>query len=490
MKILFVIPELLLSEPLGLMRLSADCKKNGHQTRLAVLKKRSIIKEIEEYRPDLVGYSAMTPGAYLFKEADELVKKWQQKTGHKVIRIMGGPHPTYYPEVLRELNLEAICQGEGDRAIIKITERIERGEGFSGIPNVMSRENESVQLELIEDLDVLPFADRDIIYQALPYYRSAGLRSFLTARGCPYNCTYCYNHIFNKMFRDCGPIMRRRSVDNVIEEIKYVIKEYPPVRFIRFADDTFVHRVDDWLLEFARQYKKEINLPFYCITRSNTITEEGAKILKEAGCHSIGMAVESGDEEIRNRILKRNLPNELVIKSFAITNKYHFKTYGNTILAIPGTTTKQDFESFLFTKRLKLSAPTFGIFSPYPNTELTEYAIEKGYLSDKFSYTKYGLKSVLNNYTEAEKDWQLRLAYLGPIFCALPDFFIPFFKFLLKLKLTKLYMLIGSIYTSYITYAKTFPGILPRHPVKLLKIVRDAIQYSRPKAVEKIVLPK
>ncbi|MFA5070503.1 MAG: radical SAM protein [Patescibacteria group bacterium] len=486
MKILFVIPELLLSEPLGLMRLSADCKKYGHQTKLAVLKKDSIIQKIEEFQPVLIGYSTMTPDAPLFKEADELVQKWRRRTGRKVYRIMGGPHPTFYPEVLSELNLEAICLGEGDRAIIEIIKRIEKGENFSGIPNVMSQASKSVQLELIDNLDALPFADRDIIYEAAPYYRSAALRSFLTARGCPYNCTYCYNHLYNKMFGGCGTIMRRRSVANVIEEIKKVIREYPPVRFIRFADDTFVHQVDDWLKEFARRYKKEINLPFYCITRSNTITEEGAKILKEAGCHSIGMAVETGDEAVRNRILKRNLPNEVVIRSFAITRKYHFKTYGNTMLAIPGTTTKQDFDSFIFMKKLRLSAPTFGIFSPYPNTELTDYALQKGFLKDKFTPTKYGLKSVLNNYTEDEKDWQIRLAYLGPLFCALPDFFLPVFKFLLKLKLTKFYIWIGSIYTSYITYAKTFPGILPRQPVKLFKIVRDAVRYSRPEAEEKI----
>ena len=490
MKILFVIPELLLSEPIGLMRLSADCKQHGHQTKLVILKKSSLVQELETFRPDLIGYSVMTPDVGLFKEADEQVKAWQKRTNTKLVRIMGGPHPTYYPKVLEEFGLDAICQGEGDRAIVRIIQRMEGGGDFKNIPNVRSQPDEKVTLELIEDLDSLPFCDRDIIYEAVPYYRSARLRSFLTARGCPYNCTYCYNHLYNKMFRDCGPMMRRRSVDNVMQEIKYVIKNYPPVKFIRFADDTFVHRVDDWLVEFTRRYKNEIKIPFYCITRSNTITEEGAKLLKDAGCHSIGMAVESGNELVRNMILKRNLPDELVKRSFAITHKFNFKTYGNTILAIPGTTTKDDFESFLFTKKLKMSAPTFGIFSPYPNTELTEYAIEKGYLDRKFGETKYGLKSVLNCYTEAEKEWQLRLAYLGPLFCALPDFFIPFFKFLLKLKLTKLYQLIGSIYTSYITYAKTFPGILPRHPIKLLKIVRDAIQYSRPKEVGRMVLPK
>lgn len=487
MKILFIVPEILLATPLGVMQLSAICKENQFKTRLMVLKKESIIKVIEEYQPDIIAYSTMTPDAYLFKEADNLVKKWQEKTGKRVVRIMGGPHPTYFPDVFKELDLDAICLGEGDKAIVRIAERVKEGKNLLNIPNVIAGVEEPLNKELITDLDSLPFTDRSLIYEAVPYYRSTGLRSFSTSRGCPYNCTYCYNHIFNSTFKGCGPIIRRRSVDNIIEEIKYVIKNFPPIRYIRFADDTFIHKVDDWFLEFSERYKKEINIPFYCLMRSNTLTEETAKILKETGCRSIGMAVETGNEEVRNKILKRNLSDLLVKKSFELAKKYGLKTYGNTMLAIPGTDIKEDFNSFLFTKKLKLLAPTFGIFSPYPKTKLTEYAIEKGYLDKKINYPKFGLKSVLNCYTEEEKDWQLRLAYMAPLFCDLPDCFIPLFKLILKLKLTKLYSLIGTVYIPYRTYTKIFPGILPRNPVKFIRIVRDAIQYSRPMVEEKII---
>jgi anaerobic magnesium-protoporphyrin IX monomethyl ester cyclase len=240
-------------------------------------------------------------------------------------------------------------------------------------------------------------------------------------------------------------------------------------------------------LEFAEKYKKEINLPFYCLMRSNTLTEGTAKILAEAGCRSIGMAVETGDEEVRNKILKRNLPDQVVIDSFSIARKFGLKTYGNTMLAIPGTKTSDDFHSFLFTKKLGLSAPTFGIFSPYPRTELTEYARQKGYLDQDFGYTKFGLKSVLNSYTEKEKEWQLRLVYLAPLFCALPDRFIPLLKLILRWPFNKLYAWAGALYTSGRTYGKIFPGVLPKNPVKWLKIVRDAFRYSRPKSEENII---
>lgn len=489
MKILFAIPEILLSDPLGLMQLSAICKKNNHQTKLVVFKKQSIIRSIAEYNPDIIAYSAMTPDISLFIKADNLVKRWLKDNNRSIIRIMGGPHPTYFPEVLNQIELDAICIGEGDRAIVEIAKRIEQDKDLSHIPNILSQNSTELEKELISDLDSLPFADRKIIYEVVPYYRSVGLRSFLASRGCPYQCTYCYNHAFNKMFQGCGDILRRRSVEHLIKEIKYIVRNYPPVRFIRFADDTFAHKIDQWLLDFSKQYKKEIGLPFYCLMRSNTLTKEMAKLLSETGCQSIGMGVETGDENVRNRILKRNLSDEVVKKSFEHARKYNLETYGNSMLGIPGTTLKQDFDSFLFTKSLRLSAPTFGIFSPYPRTELTEYAIKKGYLDKNFNYeTKYGLKSVLNCYTKREKDIQIRLAYLAPIFCALPDFFISFLKILLKLKLTIFYSLIGAIYVSYRTYIKIFPHILPRNPINLFKVVKEAIQYSKPKARDRIAL--
>ena len=130
--------------------------------------------------------------------------------------------------------------------------------------------------ELVEDLDALPFPDRGDYYRAVPVYRNMGIRSFSTSRGCPYDCTYCFNHAYNRMFRGCGKLLRRRSVANVIAEIQGVMAEHPPVRFIRFADDTFAHRADAWLEEFAESYSREIKVPFYCLMRSNTMNDDTA----------------------------------------------------------------------------------------------------------------------------------------------------------------------------------------------------------------------
>lgn len=484
MKVLIIVADLFLGEPMGALLLSAVLKREGHETRLLALRRHALESELERFQPDIAAYSAMTAEAKLFSRADRVVQAWARRSRKRMLRIMGGPHPTFFPEVVNEMALDAICIGEGDNAIIEMVSRFNRDEPLSGIPNVVAKGEDPDQIknkELICDLDSLPFADKTVYYEAAPAYKAIAMRCVMAGRGCPYACTYCHNHGFRKIFRGCGPILRRRSVDNLIQEIDHIIDHFQPVKLIKFCDDTFAYRVDKWLLEFVDRYKKEIGLPFYCLMRSNTLSEEMARLLSEAGCVSIGMSVESGDEVIRNEILKRKLSDQVVISSFSYANKYGIKTYGNTLLAIPGTSYEDDFKSFLFTKKLGLTVPTFAIFNPYHKTELTEYAMKIGALPrDYDGGNQVGALSPLTNYTLDEKKKQLALAYLGTLFCALPDGFIPVLKLLLKAPGLKMYKYIGTSYMVLKTGMFIFPGIYSMNPLRLWELLLASLHFFIP----------
>lgn len=480
MKILFVVSKLYFSEPLGVMQLSAICKRKKHSTRLVSLLDHSLSRALNEFNPDLICYSTMTSDEQLFQEANDVVVAWMNNDGKAVPRIMGGPHPTYFIDVLKKLDLDAICLGDGDNAILRILERIESGSDFSNIPNIMTKNGSKLIKEVVDNLDCLPPVDRDLIYDVSPELQAVGIRSFLTQRGCPYKCTYCFNQSYRKLFKGEGrKLIRRRSVDHLIEEIEEVIEKHPPVRFIRFADDVFVIKKDAWLEEFVEKYPQKIGIPFYCLIRANSLTEEVAQLLSKAGCKSIAMSIESGNAEIRKLLLKRRLPDEMLIESFNLARKYHINVYANTMMGLPGTTIEDDFDSFLFAKKMKVAAPTFGIFQPFPKTELTQYAIKNGFLAPDYDFNNtFFTKSPLNTYTEEEREIQYRLCKLAELFCHLPDFFIPALRRLVRINLTSLYELVYSIVLSYIQSTRIFPGAYPRNPVFFLKNAWTSLTYT------------
>lgn len=480
MRVLFVVADLYFSEPLGAMILSGVCRKAGHQTRLAVLQRGDIGIHLDAFKPDLVAYSAMTPDEHLFIEADATVRAWAQRHKRKVCRVMGGPHPTFFPQVLQKMQLEGICAGDGERAILRILDRIAVGEALNDIPNISTLEQPTYEKEIVEDMDAVPFADRDLVYDAAPDMLDHGIRSFLTQKGCPYKCTYCFNHAYNRMFKGEGrKIIRRRSVDNLLEEIKDVVRRYPTARFLRFADDVFVIHNDEWLQEFAERYPKEIGLPFYCLVRCNSLSEDVARLLAKAGCRSISMSVEAGGERVRNEIMKRNMPDSMLQAAFDNARKYGLNAFANTILAVPGTRFEDDMNSFRFARSLKAAAPTFSIFAPFPGTDLTKQAIDLGVLDADFDFATVSCwdKSALKGYTEEERMWQTNLAYLGQLFCLLPDFCQPVLSVLLKLPFTRMYKIIGALCMSFILGTRIFPGARPRGIKPLARAVWAALKY-------------
>ena len=194
----------------------------------------------------------------------------------------------------------------------------------------------------------------------------------------------CFNSAIDKVYdRSKGKWVRWRSVDNVIQEIKEVITKHGG-KFVYFQDDIFIMN-KPWLKEFAEKYSKEVNLPFHCHVRPNTVDEATADLLKKAGCYSVHMALEAADDYIRNVIIKRGMDKETVYKAAKLINERGIKIMMQNILGLPESTLETDLETLKMNIECKPLYAWCSIFQPYPSLPLTEYAIDKGLLEGDYN---------------------------------------------------------------------------------------------------------
>jgi len=426
MRILFVEIYVKTTEPMGIMLLSALAKQKGHQTFLHILLQGDLREALEKIKPDIVAYSAMTGDHRYFLEANKIVKNYNKS----IFTIMGGKHPTFFPEILRASDLDAICIGEGDDAWPELLSVLENKGDINDISNIMTRENSAIfkLRNRCSNLDNLPFLDYDICYRNTPLGKMLK-RTIMTSRGCPYSCTYCFNHIYNKMYHGKGPVVVRQSVERVIGEAKYLISHWP-TKFIKFYDDDFVLKLDDWLREFSERWPEEIGLPFHCLLRANVIAREPEilVLLKKAGVKSVMMSVESGNDYVRNHLFKRNMSKDELRQAFKKCWDLGIHTFSLAILGVPISKTKErefnlpnslkrDIESLDINLEIHSTLAEYPILVPYPRTEIGEYCRKNGFFDGNFdNFTvSYQSKSLLTCFTLKEKMIQQNLFMLGSI---------------------------------------------------------------------------
>ena len=213
--------------------------------------------------------------------------------------------------------------------------------------------------------------------------------------------------------------------------------------------------------------------------RSNTLIEDTARLLAGAGCRAIGMSIESGVERVRNEILRRNLSDQEVIASFAVARKYGLRTYGSTMLGIPGSTLDDDFRSLEFARSIGPSAPIFLICTPYRGTELWREAVDRGDLDgDTDPMTSLATMSVLKCFSAVEKAVQVRMCHLGPLYCTLPGLARPLIHRLIRgpfpLSLTHA---VGRPYMVFQLATRIFREAIPKTPGALFRIVVDSVRH-------------
>lgn len=392
-------------------------------------------KILAEYQPDLIGVSCRsteweTAGAIL-----DLAE-----TSAPV--VVGGPHPTIAPEeVIADDNVDMLVRGEGEEVLMDLIRRMEAGTDLSDTPGLWLKRDHRIFRNdlrpLIEDLDGMAFPDWGIWDNR--HFRENYLQRFSpgaevfgdmeTSRGCPYACPYCLNPAMQKLYKGKGRYHREKSAQRVIAEIRKMQAD-KEIDYIRFIDETFILNIQR-LQEFCRLYK-EIHLPFYFMTRPETVSDEIMAALAEAGANCVSFGLESGNEKYRREMLNRKTRQQQVIDAVDVAKKYGLKTFAFVMIGLPHEDRAKIQDTLSLINILKPDIFEISIFYPFEGTPFYYYCIENGLLDkDHVRLTEIVKGSVLNQ-PDLPSEYLIRLRELMLAFAKVNRRWWPLMYFLEK----------------------------------------------------------
>ncbi len=326
----------------GLRSLAAYLKNKGHDVDLVFLTvperelSGQILLDVLALcrRADLVGISVLTHSLGKAITLTEILR-----LGLPAVRIVwGGIHVTGSPDECLE-HADIVCLGEGEETLLEIVERCREENRPLGIPGTWEKSRDGAVSKnavrpLIEDLESLPppdysldsdyvthegslvTLDPDLFKKRLLYYRFNQMGHVyvtMTSRGCPFNCTYCCNNVLRRLYAGKGKIVRKRSLSNVIRELRAVKERFPFITSVLFEDDSFLFRSTPELVEFAEAYRRDIALPFGIEMHPNEASFDKLAVLKTAGLALVHTGIQSGDERIRRELYRRNTPESKIL---------------------------------------------------------------------------------------------------------------------------------------------------------------------------------
>jgi len=333
-----------------------------------------IRNRIKEFNPDIVGIHLSLS---IYHSCAMNVAKIVKKLNKNIKVVIGGVHTTFcYKDIESEPNIDYIVLGEGEKAIIKLVND--------------GSDNKIIVGERVDDLDSIPIPayhlfDMEGYFKTnLPqnhFPKAERVASIITSRGCPNDCIFCSSMVF------FGKKPRLRSVHNIKKEIDYLVKNYN-IGEIQFLDDNLTVNRPRSLKIF--DMLKKIGLP-WCTPNGisvKTINALSLKKMKDSGCYKTTFAIESANDYVRNKIIKKYINIDHARKMIKVTRDIGLELHCYFIIGMPGETYEQMEESFNFIKETKPDSISITLATPLPGTELYKICKENKFIPDDYAFDK------------------------------------------------------------------------------------------------------
>jgi len=382
--------------PIGILYCAAYLEENGHSVKVVdslteKLNHEDVLRIISQDDYVLIGISVITDNRF---SAFELAVQIKERFPDKKI-VLGGPHVTLDPiDTMRfHKAVDYIVAGEGETTLLELVDTLKQNDNVSSVGGLYYRDGGDGKIkfsgaaELVTNLDKFPYPARHLIdlerygmYSEIKKRGRLESVNMVISRGCPIGCNFCSNTLI------WGKSIRRRSNENIINEIVYIKKRYKISSFA-FQDDTFNFHKGK-LVELCEEIiRQNLNIYWSCAFRADNFDEKLIAIMKEAGCFRIHYGVESGSKRILDNVVKKKIDLNKVVHLSKLLNKYEIENLPSFIISFPSETYNDALETLSFMERLQ-AGPVLNICKIYPGTDIEKTALEKGLLPKSFSWAE------------------------------------------------------------------------------------------------------
>ncbi len=395
MKVFFIYPatDSQVGFNYGVAHMAALLKQAGHEVGFWQLcdemeplpTEEQFVQRLSREKPDLLAFSVVT-NQWSYTQT---LAQWA-RPHLRIPFAIGGVHVLANAEAILQTGLfDYAFRGECEDAFLEFVNRLQRGESVATVPNLACVRNGRIRINPVgplPELTALPRKD----YESMDFQRlidaKHGWVGLMASRGCPFSCTYCFNHVMVEAYRNdlqCSfkdlHYIRRFTVGQMIDEIEYLLRNYRNIRMFILDDDLFTFD-KAYVREFCDAYRKVTQIPFVVNAHVGFFDDECAGYLAAANCRIVKFGVESGSPKIRRTILNRHMSNESIVEAIAAVERHGMHSSVFIIIGFPHEGREDVFDTVRLLGRARPGRFRWTYFFPFPGTRAHQISVEGGFV--------------------------------------------------------------------------------------------------------------